>query len=331
MLRSAQLAGTLESLAAAYGLGLVLSAAQLGGTRNSNFRIDTTSGTWLARKRYPAYASQDQIRFDHAVAEYLKERGVATVCPKPLPSGGTAWSDGAGTWEVHPFIVGHQLREGHREDTTALAEELARLHLAGETFTNRLSKLAPRGETDPAQMRAVGRELASASRECADALLQYTKWLDWAESVLPDDRFAELPSTIVHGDIQPANILIRDGRVAAFLDFDWCAWRPRIYDLGFAILFCCASREHPIDGGDIWSLTQAPRLDRASSRLFLDTYQAHTHPLTPGENGAMPAQIVLSWCHTRIMGALKVPEAERAAFLARPPHDRTELLSGMAP
>ncbi len=325
----------LETLSEVYGLGRVIGWVPLGGTRNRNFRLETASGTWLARKRYGAYASEEQTRFDHAVAAYLKARGVATVCPMPLSTGETSWKSGDGVWEVQPFVAGTQLREGHTEDVAALATELARFHESGETFPDRLDKLGLRGEADPAQMREKVGELEAVSAECARAtvcrgltncVVRYLEWLDWAEALLPDDRFSALPCTVIHGDIQPANILVRDGRVAAFVDLDWCAWRPRIYDLGFAILFCCATHDTPIDGGDIWSLTQTPRVDQNAFRRLIDTYQKHTHPLTEYEKEALPAQIVLSWCHTRIMGAFKIPAPDRAAFLARPPHDRTELL-----
>jgi homoserine kinase type II len=325
----------LETLNEVYGLGRMAGWVPLGGTRNRNFRVETASGTWLARKRYRAYASEKQIRFDHAVAAYLKARGVATVCPRPLSTGktsarisvhNTGWKSGAEVWEVQPFVAGTQLREGHAEDIAALATELARFHESGETFPERFGKLGLRGETNPAQMREKVGELEAVSAECARAAVQYIEWLDWAEALLPDDRFSALPCTVVHGDIQPANILMRDGRVAAFVDLDWCAWRPRIYDLGFALLFCCTTHDTPIDGGDVWSLTQPPRVNRNTFRHFLDTYQKHTRPLSENEKGALPAQIVLSWCHTRIMGAFKVPAPDRTAFLARPPYDRKELL-----
>lgn len=317
------------TLATAYGLGRVLSCVQLGGTRNNNFRVDTPTGAWLVRRRYDAYASPQQIQFDHSVATHLQLSGAAVFAPRALPNGDTFWNDGSDTWEVQPFIEGAQFREGNAGDVIALAEELAQFHAAGESFSGRLQKLAPRGETDPAQMRLASCELAGASPECAKAVAPYREWLDWAESALPDDRFAQLPSTIVHGDIQPANILMHDGRVAAFVDLDWCAWRPRIYDLAFALLFCCAAHEHPIDGGDIWSLTQPPRVSREAWRRFLDAYEAHACLLTRDEQKALPVQVLLSWCHTRIMGAFKVPAEGRAAFLARPPSDKTELLIGI--
>lgn len=322
-------AQTLCALTRVYELGSLHGWTALGGTRNRNFRIETSSGVWLARRRYEAYSSDEQIRFDHGVALHLSERGTTTVPPKRLPGGGTVWCDAGGSsWEVQPFVEGRQLREADPDGVAALAEALARFHEAGEDFTERCDKLGPRGETDPGMLTDKAEQLAAAGPACADAATPYLAWLAWASQELPGGRFAALPATVVHGDVQPANILVKDGKVAAFIDLDWCAWRPRIYDLGFALLFCCADHETPIDGGDIWSLTQPPYLGEETFRRFLERYQQYGRPLTPDESEALPAQIILSWCHTRIMGAFKVPAEHRAAFLARPPRERSDLLPG---
>ena len=213
------------------------------------------------------------------------------------------------------------------QDITALAEGLARFHEAGRHFPERFDKLGLRGETDPADMLERSRILAQECPGCAQAVLPYQEWLAWAGGVLPDSAFEALPATVAHGDIQPANIIMGQGHVAAFVDLDWCAWRPRIYDLGFALLFCCAAHDAPIDGSDIWSLTQPPRLEKRVLQAFLRRYEEHAFPLSGAEREALPAQVALRWCHTRIMGAFKVPIEKRAAFLSRPPHDLRQLIS----
>ena len=77
----------------------------------------------------------------------------------------------------------------------------------------------------------------------------------------------------------------------------------------------------PIRGEDIRSLTQPFHTAPLLSRAFLEAYQRHASPLDEREGNALRAQVVLTWCHCRVAGALKVPREERAAFLSRPPDD----------
>ena len=194
----------------------------------------------------------------------------------------------------------------------------------------RFDKLGPRGETDPDDLIAKAGRLAASSPECAEAIAVYRPWVERGAAALPDDCFAALPACLVHGDVQPGNVLFDEGGVAAFVDLDWCAWRPRIYDLAFAIAFCCAVHETPIDGGDVWSLTQPLQVERALRERLIEAYESRAPALGEAERCALPAQVALSWRHSRISGALKVSEDERAAFLARPPHTLGPVLGGMA-
>src|SRR5205823_230455 len=107
----------------------------------------------------------------------------------------------------------------------------ATFHRAGRDFDRQATaqKLGSRGETDPSELFDIIRRLGTAPK-------RYQDWIITASAELPDQDFTSLPHTLIHGDVQPANILIDAGRMQAFVDLDWCDWRPRIYDLAFAIL-----------------------------------------------------------------------------------------------
>jgi len=259
------------------------------------------------------------MAFDNLALAYLADRGTAVASPRATLAGEQHWQDGEDVWQVFPLVQGRHLREADGDDLPVLGACLGRLHRAGEPFSLRHEKLGPRGETDPAVLLGQAEQIEAECPGAAKALRPYRDWVALAERELPGARYAALPHTLVHGDVQPANVLIHRRRVAAFVDWDWCAWQPRIYDLAFALLFCCAAHGTPIDGEDIWSLTQPPRVDDAVTGAFLDTYQAACTPLTAREQEALPAQIVLTWCHCRLAGALKVPPDDRPAFLARDP------------
>ncbi len=203
----------IQQVCAVFALGDPVSVNRAGGSRNKSFFVSTAKGKWFVRKRYPGYADEDRVRFDHNALCFLAENGVAVVPPCLSREGKTWWNDA--------------------------------------------------------------------------------------------------------GDVQPANILLEAERVKAFVDLDWCAWRPRLYDLGWAIMLCCANHDKPIGEGDIWSLTQYPRFNPRIVRDFLKVYQESGIPLSKEEERLLPSQLMLTWCHQRIHGSLKVPVEQRHKFLAR--------------
>jgi homoserine kinase type II len=302
-----------------FNLGDPVECKPLGGTRNKNFRLQTTNGEFVMRDRYVGYRDPARLAFDHATLRFLAERGVPVVAPIRSRDGATYWQQGDRSWEVFTAVVGSHFRESNIDDLRALATALASFHREGREFRQASSqKVGPRGETDPRELFRLVKQLKS---DAPNEVRRYENWAKVFGSALRDERFEALPHTLVHGDIQPANVLINAGRVSAFIDFDWCDWRPRIYDLAFAILLCCAAHETPIDGGDIWSLSQPAEVVRDLASLFLNTYEEAGWALSREESSALGPQLFLSWCHVRLAGAMKIEPSRRAEFLARPPFD----------
>lgn len=316
----------LQELCDAFRLGRLDCWSARGGTRNAVCVLHTSSGAWIARQRHPDFCAKDRLRFDHACARHLAARGAAVLPPREGPGGRTWWRFADHIWEVHAYVEGRTMRENDVADARGLGEALARFHQAGMDFMPRFEKMGLRGETDPADLLRKIDVLATHSPACARAAKRYRPWVEAAAETLPDARYREQPQVLGHGDIQPGNVLFaEESRVLAFIDIDWCAWQPRIYDLAFAIAFCCATHAEPFDPADIWSLTQRPCVRASLREAFLSAYTAAMPPLAATERAALDAQILLSWCHARIFGAFKVPEEQRAAFLERPPRSLAPL------
>jgi hypothetical protein len=79
-------------------------------------------------------------------------------------------------------------------------------------------------------------------------------------------------------------------------------------------------------GEDIWSLSQPARIVPKLVDIFLDACAGAGWPLEETELKALRPQIALSWCSVRLAGLSKVAPARWMEFLARPPHDLTELI-----
>jgi Ser/Thr protein kinase RdoA (MazF antagonist) len=310
-------AHTHERICSAFGLGDLVKIDEAGGTRNRNFVFHTSSGKWFVRQRYQGYSDEQRVRFDHEAARFLAGAGVPVMPPLQAKDGNTWLRESDDLWEVYPFAKGRHLLDGMAEDVIALGKSLADFHEAGRSFQLRYEKIGPLGETDPQRLLSNADRLEKEGVEAA-ALLPYRQALARAAEELPVATYLALPQTLVHGDVQPANILVADGRISAFVDLDWCAWRPRVYDLCCAILVCCAGHKKPVEG-DVWSLTQTPRLEAEIIERFLAVYEGRSMPLSAAERKALPLQLALLWSHVRIDNAFKVASEQRSSFLLRDP------------
>lgn len=309
-----------ELVCTAFDLGNFIAAQNAGGTRNRNFIFRTSSGTWFARQRFAGYSSPQQMKFDHAAIAFLHQHGAPVIQPRQAQNGETWWKNGEDIWEVFPFTEGRHLRDGNTEDCATLGKALAHLHAAGKAFPLRYEKISPRGETAPGFLRERLERTETETPETKNILHSYRETMEQSAKLLDDATYDSLPHTLIHGDVQPANLLLDKSTFRAFVDVDWCAWRARIYDLSFAILTCCAHHKSTFDGGDIWSLTQTPYLKNGVVEQFLNSYQNSGTPLTAAEKSALQHQIILTWCHIRLGGALKVEPARRLGFLERAPN-----------
>ena len=300
-----------------FGLGEPVSVKEAGGTRNVTSIVHTVGGAWAVRRRYSGYCDPQRIAVDHGAACFLAQHGVPVLPPRETTDGNTFWRDGADIWEVFAFAEGRHLRDGDGRDCAALGESLARFHQAGASFDGRYDKLGPRGETDPDHLLESIQKARADAPDSDAALDAYKHAILEASTELSTDLYLSLPHTLVHGDVQPANIIMNRGGVKAFLDLDWLAWRPRIYDLCFAILCCCAAHERPLADGDVWAISQTPDLQPEPIREFLGAYERAWSPLSDLEKSALGPQLLLSWCHVRVDNSLKVPAPDRRAFLER--------------
>ncbi len=215
---------------------LPLTPIRHSGTDNAIFRLGDDLAVRLPRVAWAAGQAEKEHRWLPRLAPHLP-----VPVPTPLGLGGPA-EDYPWRWTVCPWIAGETLPPVLLNDATladALADFIAALH-----------RIDPAGGPGPGphnfyrgvplrQRDGVTRESIA---EAADELDLETVTKAWAEmSSAPP---YEGPPVWLHGDLHEGNILARDSRLSAVIDFGGLGLGDPACDLAVAwMIFDASARE----------------------------------------------------------------------------------------
>ena len=136
------------------------------------------------------------------------------------------------TWSVFSFVEGDLLRHVP-EHTAAAAEALARIH---SVVFDSVGWLEADGSLSPFDFGGGGDFVVS--------MLEHPDVLEWLgpdqadvvraiwEREVPRRASLDVQCCLVHGDFNPTNILIRDGRVSGILDWEFAHANTPYMDIG---------------------------------------------------------------------------------------------------
>ncbi len=280
-----------EALVAAicevFGLTGVCDWSDLGGSWTTNLLISGAGRPVVARV-HQGVKSWDRLLAEQAARAALVDAGIPAVRPLSTPSGQTVVRLAGGRLaELEPFVAWDT-----RMNTEPLIRHgfgvLARVH-----DVLRVAELPIATAVAPHANHIFAADAAAATR------LGAARITAWGERTL--SRFAaevvahvdavseaEAPligsqlSQIVHGDFWDNNVLFDGDRLAAVIDFDFMAERPRVDDLALTAYF--------------WFLQPGKSPPGAAGagelRSFVDAYQAAAEiPLSEAERCALPLAI----------------------------------------
>jgi homoserine kinase type II len=199
------------------------------GTINTNVRVDTEGESLFLRINEGK--SLDDVGREAAIVAHAAARGVPTPAPRLAETGQpfVLWRDQIVS--LFPWLPGRTLTRA--EVTCAHAAEvgaaLGRLHAASPGFADHRPGRYEPGEIASRLERVAALhdgELAPAVALLAPELLG-----------LSDERAADLPSGLIHGDLFIDNVLFADdGGLVALLDFEQASWGRFAYDLAVTTL-----------------------------------------------------------------------------------------------
>jgi aminoglycoside phosphotransferase (APT) family kinase protein len=202
---------------------------ELDGWDNATFRLgDDLTVRLPSADPYAAQVEKEQ-RWLPVLAPHLPLR-----IPEPVARGEPS-DDFSRPWSVYRWIEGEPAAPGRVTDLESFALDLAH-------FTDALRRI------DATDGPAAGAHSFNRGGPLDFYDAQTRKAISSLRSQIDADRATELwdearaavwdgPPTWLHGDVTAANLLVRDGRLAAVLDFGCCAVGDPACDLAIAWTF----------------------------------------------------------------------------------------------
>lgn len=207
-----------------FGVHLI---APLSSRLNQHWLVESGREHLVLRRWWQA---SDEVAYEVDLVKRIAALGwpVASVVAGPIEHDG-AW------WSLAPFLPGEP-----RSDTYAIHEQRERGRLLAEFHADlaRLGDVGQRGQwrrceeilADPLIEQTLADHEQTQPNE-----VRVLRWhLDRARERIVGLYLHDRPSSIVHGDFTPWNLLFMDGRLSGILDFELAHRNHRIADFALA-------------------------------------------------------------------------------------------------
>jgi len=236
----------LLTFVAGYDIGEALSCKGIAeGVENSNFQLNTSSGTYILTL-YEKRVNPDDLPFFLGLMDHLAAAGIP--CPEPVRArDGKVLRELSGRpAAIISFLAGMWPRRITPEHCTGVGRGLAEFHLAGSDFgmgrNNDLSVQSWRG--------LLGRSIDRADEVKVGLGRDLEAELARLEADWPDD----LPTGVIHADLFPDNVFFRSGHLSGIIDFYFACTDAYAYDIAICLNAWCFEP----DGS--FNITKARRL-----------------------------------------------------------------------
>jgi len=261
-----------------YDLGVIESITDFprGSRRSPKVGIVCERGKFLLKRRSVSSARPDRVRFVHRVQSHLIAAGfpVAKLVPS-RDAGPTLVQIRDHLYELFEFIAG-QPYQRTKAETYDAGVMLARFHQATGNFAASPALPTPRGDYhDAAGVRtglgAIGSRLSSHDSFTGDeaelaSLIQFVlERYDRAAEAVNAAGWPTWPERIIHSDWHPGNLMFRNQKVIAVVDYDSVRYSRRAGDVANGAL-----QFSIIAGGD--PATWPEHLDEERFGAFLAGY-----------------------------------------------------------
>ena len=219
----------------------------LEGIENTNYCFSSSGGKYIF-SIFEVW-QHSQVDFYILLMRHLANKGLPVPKPEVRVSGdcsAATFTEKPAT--VVPFMDGESLKTPSDNNCLTIGETISSLHKAAEDFPEQLEN--PRGIKWWSQ---VGPKLFSQLSKEDELLLK--EELDFQSSRFPQD----LPKGICHCDLFRNNVLWKNGKINAIIDFYFGGEELLIFDLAV-----CAND---------WCITEGPSINKKKLQSLISGYK----------------------------------------------------------
>jgi len=262
-----------------YDVGDVRSIQEFvrGSRKSPKFIVETDQGQFLLKRRAKGKDDPVKVAFAHALQNYLAARGF----PLPRLIGTRADNNSMLQWqgqvyELFEFVDAKQY-DGSLDATYHAGRALAMYHKLVRDYHPQW--VPPRGsyhDSNPVRngLNAIPTTFAShesvhgQEAEVLSTIQHLRDLYDDAAEAANKLGLTEWEVQIVHSDFHPGNVLFRNRRVAAVLDYDAARIQPRVTDVANGTLqFSIIGGQSPSQWPDFFDETRVKRFLRGYDEI----------------------------------------------------------------
>lgn len=250
----------LETFLTTYEVGALRNFSGItAGIENTNYFVTTANGDYVLTLF--EFTPATELPFFLALMAHLAEHGVPSAHPVADRGGRFLTTLKGRPAALVMRLPGASVAHPHRAHCQAIGQAMARMHLASVDFNGQRPN-----DRGPAWRAEVASMLAHCLR-AEDRLL-----LAEAVEEFRGDRFAGLPSGVIHADLFRDNALFQAHQLTGLIDFYYAHRGPFIYDLAVAVADWCFDDDKQL-------------LDAALGGALLSAYH-QVRPLLSAERSA---------------------------------------------
>ncbi len=261
-----------------------------GSRRAPKLIVESTKGRYLLKRRAAGRDDFDRVNFSHTVQKKLSEHRFPVAGLVETVDGDTLVEKDGRIYELFHFVIGHRF-----DKSNPAAAESGRVLAHCHDLLREYSEEPAVKKTSFHQIETTkkilsevvgvlsGYESASQLEGMDDSVAYISEQFNNAKFAADSVGFSSLPSSVVHGDWHPGNMLYKDGEIVAVIDFDSLRVAQRITDIANGVLQF--SMRMGVDDVNNW-----PDSFRGHTiHSMVQAYNAFTtSPLLPSELSIIP-------------------------------------------